>query len=129
MKILIADDHDIVRKELAGLLQEEFFAAEIHEVTNGKDAINMVMSKSWDLILLDISMPFKNGIDTLKQIRAEGITTPVLIVSMQPAEQYALRLLNAGASGYLNKETITDALIGAVHRVLSGLKYISQASH
>ncbi|MDB5226718.1 MAG: response regulator transcription factor [Bacteroidota bacterium] len=127
MKILIADDHDIVRKELTGLLQEEFFSAEIHEVTNGTDAIDMVRKNTWDLILLDISMPFKNGIDTLKQIRAEGITTPVLIVSMQPSEQYALRLLNAGASGYLNKESITDALIAAVHRVLSGRKYISQA--
>lgn len=125
LKILIADDHAIVRKGLVELLHEEFFSAEIQEVTNGIDAIEKVRGRIWDLILLDISMPGKNGIETLKQLRSEGIKTPILILSMQPEEQYAIRVLKAGGSGFVNKNNTTEELIIAVHKVLSGRKYIS----
>jgi len=125
MKFLIADDHAIVRKGLAQLLNEEFPTAEIREVSNSTDALNEALKKDLDVILLDISMPGRNGIETLKQLRSSGIKIPVLILSMHPEDQYAIRVLKAGASGFLNKETATEELSTAVHKLLSGKKYIS----
>ena len=126
MKILIADDHAIVRKGLIGLLRGEFMNAEIHEATNGAEAMEQARSQTWDLILLDISMPGRSGVETLAQLRADGVKAPILMLSMQPEEQYGIRVLKAGASGFVNKETATEELITAVHRVLSGRKYISE---
>lgn len=125
IKILIADDHAIVRKGLVQILQEEFPLAQITEVDNGNDAIKMVNELIWDIILLDISMPGRNGVETLKQIRVSGIKAPVLMLSMHSEEQYAIRVLKAGASGFLSKLSATDELLIAVHRVLSGKKYIT----
>lgn len=125
MKILIADDHAIVRKGLVQILQEEFPVAEITEVANGNQALEVVNKQIWDVILLDISMPGKNGIETLKQIRANGIKAPVLMLSMHSEEQYAIRVLKAGASGFLNKQSATEELLTAIHKVLSGRKYIT----
>ncbi len=125
IKILVADDHAIVRKGLVQLLTEEFPQAEVREVSNSNDALEAAREKAWDVILLDISMPGRNGIETLKQIRTEGISTPILMLSMHSEDQYAIRALKAGASGFLNKESATDELIKAVHRVLAGRKYIS----
>lgn len=125
IKILIADDHAIVRKGLVQILQEEFPLAQITEVDNGNDAIKMVNELIWDIILLDISMPGRNGVETLKQIRVSGIKAPVLMLSMHSEEQYAIRVLKAGASGFLSKLSATDELLSAVHRVLSGKKYIT----
>lgn len=125
MKILIADDHAIVRKGLAQILMEEFSGADIIEVSNSYEVFNEINKHTWDVILLDISMPGRNGIDTLKQIRAIGIKAPILMLSMHPEEQYAIRSLKAGASGFLNKESATEELLVAVHRVMSGKKYIS----
>jgi DNA-binding NarL/FixJ family response regulator len=125
MKILIADDHAIVRKGLIGLLKDEFFTAEIEEATNGADAIDMVRAQLWDLVILDISMPGRNGIETLKQLRSEGVKIPILVLSMLLEDVYAIRVLKAGASGYVNKDSATEELITAVHKVLSGKKYIS----
>lgn len=127
MKILIVDDHAIVRKGLIQILLEEFPQSEITEISNGMEAMSAVRKQIWDLILMDISMPGKNGIEVLKQIRAEKIKAPVLILSMHSEEQYAVRSLRAGASGFLNKESATDELLNAVHKVLSGRKYITDA--
>jgi two-component system invasion response regulator UvrY len=127
MKILIADDHAIVRRGLVGLLQAEFKVSEIHEASTGAEAIEKVRSSIWDLILLDISMPGLNGIEVLKQLRAEEIKAPILMLSMQPEDQYAIRALKAGASGFVNKESATEELITAVHKVLSGQKYVSDS--
>jgi two-component system invasion response regulator UvrY len=127
MKFLIADDHAIVRKGLMQLLLEEFPSAEVIEVTNSDEALEQVRKQIWDVILLDISMPGRNGIETLKQIRANGVKAPILMLSMHPEEQYAVRVLKAGASGFLNKETATEELLTAVHKVLSGHKYISSS--
>ena len=127
LKFLIADDHAIVRKGLIELIREEFLTAEICEVTNGIDAIDKIHEKIWDLILLDISMPGKNGIETLKQLRSEGNKTPILVLSMQPEEQYAVRVLKAGGSGFVNKNSATEELITAIKKVLSGRKYISSS--
>ena len=125
IKILIADDHAILRKGLIELLREEFPSAEMVEVTNGTDVIDKVREIIFDLILLDISMPGKNGIETLKQLRIEGIKAPILVLSMQPEEQYAIRVLKAGGSGFVNKNNTTEELIIAVNKTLSGKKYIS----
>lgn len=125
MKFLIADDHAIVRKGLVQLLLEEFPTAEITEVANSAEVFQQLSKQIWDLILLDISMPGKNGIEVLKQVRANGIKAPILMISMHPEEQYAIRALKAGASGFLNKESATEELLAAVHKVLSGKKYIS----
>lgn len=107
------------------LLQDEFPTAEVMEVVNSNQALEAVRKKSFEVILLDISMPGRNGIETLKQMRAEGIKTPILLLSMHSEEQYALRALKAGASGFLNKESATEELLVAVHKVLAGRKYIS----
>lgn len=127
MKILITDDHAIVRKGLKGLLLSEFKNADVEEASNGTEALEKVASGDWDLILLDISMPGKNGIEVLKQLRNEQIKTPVLMLTMQPEDQYAIRSLKAGASGFITKESATEELLTAVHKVLSGHKYVSDA--
>ena len=127
MKFLIIDDHAIVRKGLRQLLKEEFASAEIEEVSDSNEVFEKAESKIWDVILLDISMPGRNGLDVLKQLRADGVKAPVLMLSMHPEDQYALRALKAGASGFLNKESATEELIAAVHKVLSGRKYVSAA--
>jgi two-component system, NarL family, invasion response regulator UvrY len=127
MKFLIADDHAIVRKGLVQILYEEFPTASVTEVANSNEVMDEVRKHIWDVILLDISMPGRSGIETLKQIRTEGIKAPILMLSMHPEEQYAVRVLKAGASGFLNKESATDELLAAVRKVLSGKKYISAA--
>jgi two-component system invasion response regulator UvrY len=127
MRFLIADDHAIVRKGLGQILREEFPDAIIQEVTNSAEVLEQVRKNIWDMILLDISMPGRNGIETLKQIKTEGIKAPVLMLSMHPEEQYAIRVLKAGASGFMNKESATEELLVAVHKILSGKKYITDA--
>ncbi|MEP6646902.1 MAG: response regulator transcription factor [Saprospiraceae bacterium] len=125
MKFLIVDDHAIVRKGLAQLLCEEFAGAEITEVGSSDEVMLKTQNQIWDVILLDISMPGRNGIETLKQLRVNGIKAPVLMLSIHPEDQYAVRALKAGASGFLNKDSATEELLIAVRRVLSGRKYIS----
>lgn len=125
MNILIADDHAIVRKGLIQLLKEDFPAAKISEVSDGIGVFQQVKDQVWDIILLDISMPGRNGIETLKQLRSMGVKTPILILSMYPEEQYAIRALKAGASAFINKENTTEELRIAVTKVLSGRKYIT----
>jgi two-component system, NarL family, invasion response regulator UvrY len=125
MKFLIADDHSIVRKGIRQILLDEFLNAEITEVGTSNEVLAAVKNATWDVVLLDISMPGRNGIETLEQMRREGIKTPVLILSMHPETQYAVRALKAGASGFINKESATEELLLAVHKVLLGRKYIS----
>lgn len=127
MKFLIADDHAIVRKGLAQLLREEFPESEITEAGNSTEVFHHLNKKIWDVILLDVSMPGRNGIEILKQIRSDGINAPVLMISMHSEDQYALRAIKAGASGFLNKESATEELLVAVRKVLTGRKYISVA--
>ncbi len=125
MKFLIIDDHAIVRKGLAQLLKEEFPDAEIALAANDSEVYEKTRNKIWDVILLDISMPGRNGMDILKQLRADNVKAPILVLSMHQEEVYGPRVLKAGANGFLNKESATEELIIAVHRVLSGRKYIS----
>lgn len=126
MYILIADDHAIVRKGLIQLLLEEYPQATIIESTNSVEVQENIKKYIWDIILLDISMPGRNGLEVLKQIRLDGIKAPILMLSMHSEDQYALRVLKAGASGFLNKDSATEELIIAIRKVLSGKKYISE---
>lgn len=126
-RILVADDHQIVRAGLKNLLAEykEFDVA--GEAGSGTDALKMVRESDWDVVLLDISMPDMNGIDTLKQIKRSKPDLPVLILTMHPEDHYAINLLRAGANGYVCKECAPEQLVGAIRTVASGRRYVSPA--
>src|ERR1700758_2419506 len=125
MKILIADDHELVRGGLAKIIAEEFSCSRITEVSAGMEAEKNARAEKWDLIIMDMSMPDKTGLDVLKQLRTEGIKTPVLILSIHPENQYSLRILKAGGHGYISKNCLHADFIHAVKMVLSGKKYMS----
>jgi DNA-binding NarL/FixJ family response regulator len=127
LRILIADDHTIVRKGLKQILLEEFSNAVIEEVPDAEELIKQVMAHKWDVVVSDLSMPGRSGLDALQQIKSSYPDLPVLILSIHPEEQYALRALKSGAAGYLSKDTAPDELVKAVKKVLLGKKYISQA--
>ena len=125
IKILIADDHSIVREGLKQIVAESTEMAVRGEAVNGQQVLDLVHKIDYDLILLDIAMPGRGGIDTLKQLKIEKPEIPVLILSMYPEDQYALRAIKAGASGYLTKESAPEELIGAIKKVARGGKYVS----
>jgi two-component system invasion response regulator UvrY len=126
MKILIADDHTIMRDGIEALLKESYPFAEITAVSDSVDLLKQVSKKLWDVIITDISMPpFESGLEAVKKIREVSPRTPVIVLSMHAADQYAVRAIKAGASGYLNKNGATLELIGAVNCVLSGKKFVS----
>ncbi len=125
MKVIIADDHSIVRKGLKQILLEEYPFATVGEASNAEELIKLAMSDTWDVVITDLSMPGRSGLDALRQIREAFPKLPVLVLSMHPEDQYAIRVLKAGASGYLNKDTAQDELIQAMRKVLIGKKYIS----
>ena len=125
IRILIADDHSIVRRGLKDILLEEFPEAEITEVSDSFELIRQARKGPWDIVISDLSMPGKNGLDALKQLREEFPKLAVLILSMHPEDHYAIRVLKAGASGYLTKESASDQLVQAVRKILAGKRYIS----
>ena len=127
IRILIADDHAIVRKGLKQILEENEDMAVTAEAADGVEALHKIREGEFEVVLLDISMPGKSGIDVLKQIRVEKPRLPVLILSIYPEDQYAVRLLKAGAAGYLTKETAPAEVVNAVRRVAGGKKHISPA--
>jgi two-component system invasion response regulator UvrY len=127
IRILIADDHALIRKGLKQVLVDEFPQSEIGEASNAKEAMGLVSSQSWDAILLDITMPGQSGLDILKQVKQIHPKTPILVLSMHPEDQYALRALKAGASGYLTKNTASELVVPALRKVLAGGTYVSQA--
>jgi two-component system, NarL family, invasion response regulator UvrY len=125
MKILIADDHAIVRKGLRQLLLEEYPSAKIEEVADGESLIGKVINHKWDVVICDLDMPGRSGLDIMRQIKQIDSKLPVLIVSIYPEDQYAVRVLKAGAAGYVSKDAATEELAKAVRQVLQGRKYIS----
>lgn len=127
MRIIVADDHAIIRKGLRQILLEEFPAAFIEEVNDAESAINKIMSDSWDLIICDLSMPGRSGLEVAEYVKQNFKKLPILILSIHPEEQYAIRALKSGAAGYLSKDSATEELVKAVHQVLHGRKYISSA--
>jgi two-component system, NarL family, invasion response regulator UvrY len=127
IKILIADDHAIVRAGLKQIVADTSDMVVAGEAVDGQEVLDQVRKEDWDLILLDISMPGRGGIDTLKELKVEKPKLPVLVLSMYPEEQYAIRALKAGASGYLTKESAPEELIEAIRKVSQGGKYISMS--
>lgn len=127
-KILIVDDHAIVRAGLRQILNEGMPDAIIDEVDCGHDATQKISKSNYDVILLDISLPDKSGIEVLKRARADGCTVPILVLSIHAADQYALRAFRAGANGYINKAAVTDELLKAIQKVSSGTRYISEGT-
>lgn len=125
LRILIADDHAIVRRGLKQLLLEEYPSAVVAEVDDAEELINKTLTEKWDIVICDLSMPGRSGLDALRQIKKSSPLLPVLIMSMHPEDQYALRVLKAGASGYLGKDNIHDELIKAIKTSLLGKKYIT----
>src|ERR1017187_6645914 len=125
--VLIADDHAIVRQGLKQILSDTDDLVVTGEADDGVEALQLARSSEWDVFRLDISMPNRNGIDTLKQLKKEFPRLPVLILSMHPEEQYAVRAIQCGASGYLTKQGATGELVAAIRKVAGGEKYISPA--
>lgn len=125
MRILIADDHGLIREGLKKILLESLPFAEIHDVADSAELFKKAIKENWDIIISDISMPGYSGIEILKQIKTHVPNTPVLMLSMHAPEQYAVRAIKAGASGYLTKESAPYELVTAVQQILSGRKYIT----
>lgn len=127
IKILVADDHAIVRAGLKQILADNSQMVVAGEAADGQEVLEQIRKEDWDLILLDISMPGRGGIDTLKELKSEKPKLPVLVLSMYSEEQYAIRALKAGASGYLTKGSAPEELIDAIQKVSQGGRYISKS--
>lgn len=125
LHILIADDHAIVRKGLKQLILEEYPTAIIDEVSDVESLIAKVIKQQWDIVISDISMPGRSGLEALQQIKEINSKIPVLIMSMHPEDQYALRVFKAGASGYLSKDHVHEELIKAIQMIQQGRKFIT----
>lgn len=127
INVLIADDHPVVRQGIKQILAEDSEIGELGEAKNSQEVLEQIRQNSWDVIILDITMPGRGGLDTLKEIKGEKPKLPVLILSIHPEDQYAVRALKAGAAGYLTKESAPDDLIKAIKKVNIGGKYISNS--
>jgi len=128
LKILIVDDHPLIRKGLRQILQESVHIGLVKEASDGFEAIEMVRDDRFDVIVLDISLPGMDGMEVLRDLKEMSPDTPVLMLSIQPEEQYALRAFRLGASGCLNKSGATDELVQAIRSVASGGTYVSAAA-
>ena len=126
INILVVDDHALIRKGLKMLLEESPDFQIKGEASTGIQAVKMMREQHFDLVLLDMSLPDQHGMDVLKQLKSEQSDIKIIVLSMYPEEQYGLRALKAGASGYINKQSASEKLVGAIKQVTSGKKYISE---
>ena len=124
-QVLVADDHAIIRDGMRKILADTDDMEMVGEAANGHEVMDLIRQRDWDLVVLDLSMPGRSGVELIKLIKAERPKFPILIFSMHPEEQYALRALRAGASGYLSKEGDSDLILPALRKVASGGVYIS----
>ncbi len=124
-KVLIADDHPIVRQGLKQILSEEPDMETFGEAKNSHEVLELVEQQNWDIVILDITMPGRGGLEVLKELKQDYPKLPVLVLSIHPEDQYAVRALKAGAAGYMTKESAPEELIKAMRAVLKGKKYIS----
>ena len=127
IRIIIADDHPIVRAGMKQIISEAADLMVADEADDGRKLLNKIRAENFDLVILDITMPHKDGLDVLKQLQVEKPKLPVIVLSIHPEDQYALRVLKAGASGYVTKTSAPDELINAIRKVCRGGKYISPA--
>ncbi|MEI6890492.1 MAG: response regulator transcription factor [Bacteroidota bacterium] len=125
-KFLIIDDHYILRQGLKKIIADAFEVVEFGEADNSEAAAELIHKKIWDLVILDINLPGRSGLDFLKDVQSFNPELPVLVLSMYEEDQMALRVIKAGARGYITKSRAADNLIGAIERVLGGNKYISE---
>jgi two-component system invasion response regulator UvrY len=124
-RIILADDHSFVRLGLVQILTDEYPTVEIKQVSDGESLVKEVTLNNWDLVISDLDMPGRNGLEALQQIKLIRPDLPVLILSIYTEDLYAVRVLKAGASGYMNKNAAPEELITAVQRILTGRKYIT----
>jgi DNA-binding NarL/FixJ family response regulator len=127
MKVLVADDHPLVRRGLRDLLLDHFPMAEIVEAGDAREALAAIREGSWQLALVDINLPGRGGLDLLREIKHLRSEIPLLVVSAHTEEEFALRTLKLGAAGYVSKQSAADVLVGAVKKVMSGGRYVSAA--
>jgi len=127
LRVLVADDHEVVRKGLMKVLAETLQPVKVDEARDGTEAVGKAWKGAYDLVVLDLKMPGKSGLDALKEIKQHRPKLPVVILSMHPEEQFAIRAMRAGASGYLTKESAGDELVLAIRKALKGEKYISSS--
>ena len=126
-RILVADDHAMVRKGIRETLEEELGDLQFGEAGNSQQALDLVWKEKWDLVMLDINMEQRSGLEALEAIRKARPKLPVLILSMYPVEEFGVRALKLGAAGYINKQSAPEELVAAVRSVLAGRRYISAA--
>ncbi len=127
LRILLADDHAVVRRGVKQILVEAFPQAIFGEAQNAHEVLGLIGKEHWDIVILDLNMPGGSGLEALKQMKQDHPQLPVLILTMFPEDQYAVRTIRAGAAGYLNKESAPEELVQAIHKILRGGKYISAA--
>lgn len=125
MKVLIIDDHAIVRRGMISLLQEHFEKVVSGEAEDARSGLAAALAEPWDLVLIDICLPGRHGLELIQDLKRERPALPVLVVSSYPERDYALRALKLGAAGYISKQAAPDILVTAVRRVISGHRYIS----
>lgn len=124
---LLVDDHPIVRRGVRDLLIHEQLCSEIEEASSGEAALEAIRRKPWGLLLLDVALPDKHGLEVLKEAKLIQPHLPVLMLSLYPEKEFAMRAIRAGASGYLTKQSAPSELLAAVRRVLQGGRYITEA--
>ena len=127
LRVLIADDHAIVRKGLREILREAAEETVVGEASNGAEALAQVRANQWDVVVLDITMPGQNGLEVLRLLKQSHPDLPVLMLSMHSGHHYVTGSLKAGASGYLNKETAPEELVTAIHTAIGGGTYVSRS--
>src|SRR3954453_15665910 len=125
MRILLTDDHAVVRHGLKQILADEFKKAAFGEARNAQEALDLVWKENWDVAVLHITMPGRSGLEVLREIKKSKPKLPVLVLSMHPENQFAVRVLKRGASGYMTKESAPVELVGAIKKVLAGGRYVS----
>ena len=124
-RVLIADDHELVRRGLKHLLADEIGPVKIGEAGTSQEAVELLTKQEWDVVLLDINMPGRSGLDVLEEVKRLQPGTPVLVLSGFPEADYAVRALKLGASGYLTKQSASDELVAAVRKVMAGGRYVT----
>ncbi len=123
--VFIADDHSIVRKGFRQIIEETPNMSVIGEAGSGDEVLTKARTENWDILVLDLSMPGRGGLDVLQELHAMKPRMPILVLSMHPEDQYAVRILKAGASGYVNKESAVEELVTAIQKVVDGGRYVS----
>jgi two-component system invasion response regulator UvrY len=125
VRILLTDDHAVVRQGLKLILADHFNKADFGEASTAQEALALVLNADWDVLVLDVTMPGRGGLEVLKEIKQARPKLPVLVLSMHPEDQFAVRMFKAGAAGYLTKESAGNELVGAIEKVVAGGRYIS----